>query len=178
MKPERRDCLQKMKYGALMGGTVGSAAGFLFGSYEAFRYKGIPSSQVCFVLRRLFPSAPARRKQKHPPDRTLSDSRMSRPFLFILNRAENWTRAQKHRRRWTRLRLLPGNRHRNPQLQLARAPLTTSRAAGRGAVPRCAGPVRARLPQRGRGDWSRTRAVLWRAFFVLGINTPPAVATQ
>jgi hypothetical protein len=46
MKPERRECLQKMKYGAIMGGGVGSAAGFLFGSYEAFRYKGIPASQV------------------------------------------------------------------------------------------------------------------------------------
>lgn len=44
-----------MKYGAIMGGGVGSAAGFLFGSYEAFRYKGIPASQVratrlCFTL--------------------------------------------------------------------------------------------------------------------------------
>lgn len=46
MSSSRRDCLQKMKYGAIMGGGVGSAAGFLFGSYEAFRYKGIPVSQV------------------------------------------------------------------------------------------------------------------------------------
>lgn len=46
MSSSRRDCLQKMKYGAIMGGGVGSAAGFLFGSYEAFRYKGIPASQV------------------------------------------------------------------------------------------------------------------------------------
>lgn len=54
MTPERRDCLHKMKYGALMGGTVGGAAGFLFGSYEAFRFKRIPASQV----RRRLPSGP------------------------------------------------------------------------------------------------------------------------
>jgi hypothetical protein len=29
-----------------MGAGVGSAAGFLFGSYEAFRYRGIPASQA------------------------------------------------------------------------------------------------------------------------------------
>lgn len=42
----RRDCLNKMKHGAMLGGGVGGAAGFLFGSYEAAQIRGIPSSQV------------------------------------------------------------------------------------------------------------------------------------
>ena len=42
----RRECLRKMKYGAMMGGGVGAAAGLIFGGYEATRYRGIPVSQV------------------------------------------------------------------------------------------------------------------------------------
>lgn len=42
----RRECLQKMKNGALLGGSVGSAAGLLFGSYEAAQIRGIPVAQV------------------------------------------------------------------------------------------------------------------------------------
>lgn len=42
----RRECLQKMKYGAMLGGGVGGAAGFLFGSYEAAQIRGIPIPQV------------------------------------------------------------------------------------------------------------------------------------
>ncbi|CAN8066748.1 unnamed protein product [Agarophyton chilense] len=34
-----------MKNGAILGGSVGSAAGFLFGSYEAAQIRGIPVSQ-------------------------------------------------------------------------------------------------------------------------------------
>ena len=43
----RKECLRKMKYGAMMGGGVGAAAGLIFGGYEATRYRGIPVSQVC-----------------------------------------------------------------------------------------------------------------------------------
>lgn len=45
MDTGRRDCLSKMKHGALLGGGVGGAAGFLFGSYEAAQIRGIPVSQ-------------------------------------------------------------------------------------------------------------------------------------
>lgn len=41
----RRDCLRKMKHGAMLGAGVGGAAGFLFGSYEAVQIRGIPMSQ-------------------------------------------------------------------------------------------------------------------------------------
>lgn len=52
MNPQRRECLQKMKYGAMQGGGVGAAAGVLFGSYEVMGVRGIPSSQkVGLVLR-------------------------------------------------------------------------------------------------------------------------------
>lgn len=46
MNASRRDCLNKMKKGALLGGCVGGAAGFLFGSYEAAQIRGIPVPQV------------------------------------------------------------------------------------------------------------------------------------
>lgn len=45
----RRECLRKMKYGAMMGGGVGAAAGLIFGGYEATRYRGIPVAQVCLM---------------------------------------------------------------------------------------------------------------------------------
>ncbi len=52
LDPGRRECLRKMKYGAMLGGGVGSAAGLLFGSYEMMRFRGIPNSQkVGLVLR-------------------------------------------------------------------------------------------------------------------------------
>lgn len=46
MNAGRRDCLNKMKRGAMLGGGVGGAAGFLFGSFEAAQIRGIPVSQV------------------------------------------------------------------------------------------------------------------------------------
>lgn len=52
LNAQRRECLRKMKYGAVMGGSVGAAAGLLFGSYEMMRFRGIPGSQkVGLVLR-------------------------------------------------------------------------------------------------------------------------------
>lgn len=46
MDSGRQECLRKMKHGALLGGSVGGAAGFLFGAYEAAQIRGIPTSQV------------------------------------------------------------------------------------------------------------------------------------
>lgn len=46
MDASRRDCLSKMKKGAMLGGAVGAASGFLFGSYEAAQIRGIPVPQV------------------------------------------------------------------------------------------------------------------------------------
>lgn len=52
MDAGRRDCLRKMKHGAMLGGGVGGAAGFLFGSYEAVQIRGIPIPQkMGLVLR-------------------------------------------------------------------------------------------------------------------------------
>lgn len=50
MDAGRRDCLRKMKHGAMLGGGVGGAAGFLFGSYEAVQIRGIPIPQVSFSM--------------------------------------------------------------------------------------------------------------------------------
>lgn len=50
MDAGRRDCLYKMRNGAMLGGGVGCAAGFLFGSYEAVQIRGIPVSQVTLLL--------------------------------------------------------------------------------------------------------------------------------
>lgn len=46
----RRDCLRKMKHGATLGGSVGAAAGLLFGAYEAAQIRSIPVSQVGYCL--------------------------------------------------------------------------------------------------------------------------------
>lgn len=49
---QRRAYYERIKMGALMGVGVGGAAGLLFGSIEASRYRGIPTSQrIGLVLR-------------------------------------------------------------------------------------------------------------------------------
>lgn len=50
----RRDCIRKMKHGAVLGAGVGGAAGLIFGSYEAAQIRGIPFSQVCCICFQLF----------------------------------------------------------------------------------------------------------------------------
>lgn len=52
MNPERRECLQKMKYGAMLGGSVGATLGLLRGSSEMRDYRGIPNSQKVGLLLR------------------------------------------------------------------------------------------------------------------------------
>lgn len=44
--------MDRIKTGAMMGAGVGGAAGLLFGTFEAARYRGIPPSQkIGLVLR-------------------------------------------------------------------------------------------------------------------------------
>lgn len=49
----RRDCLEKMKRGAMVGGAIGGAACVVFGTYEAAQIRGIPISQVSAMHRPL-----------------------------------------------------------------------------------------------------------------------------
>lgn len=46
MSPETRDCLRKIQMGALLGSMVGGSFGILYGSFEAFRHKGLTGPQV------------------------------------------------------------------------------------------------------------------------------------
>lgn len=54
LTPGRRECLQKMKSGATLGAGVGSAAGLLFGAYEASQIRSIPMSQVSEITTTMF----------------------------------------------------------------------------------------------------------------------------
>ncbi|CDF36475.1 unnamed protein product [Chondrus crispus] len=48
----RRDCLEKMKRGAMVGGAIGGAACVVFGTYEAAQIRGIPISQKAGLVLR------------------------------------------------------------------------------------------------------------------------------
>lgn len=48
----RNPWMERIKMGAMMGAGVGGAAGLLFGTFEAARYRGIPPSQkIGLVIR-------------------------------------------------------------------------------------------------------------------------------
>ena len=53
LNADRRDCLEKMKRGAMVGGAIGAAACVVFGTYEATQIRGIPISQVSATHRPL-----------------------------------------------------------------------------------------------------------------------------